>query len=46
MKYSLSKTKYMVVKTDKEKEDGISEQVKARNIQRTKKYKYLGITIN
>ena len=46
MKYSLSKTKYMVVKTGKEKEEDISEQVKAGNIQRTKKYKYLGITIN
>ena len=35
----------MVAKTSKEKED-VSEQVKAGNIQRTKKYKYLGITIN
>ena len=43
MKYSLSKTKYMVVKTDKVEEEDISEQVKAGNIQRTKKYKYLGI---
>ena len=31
MTYSLSKTKYMVIKTGKEKED-ISEQVKAGNI--------------
>ena len=46
MKYRLSKTKYMVVKIGKEKEEGISEQVKAENIQRTKKCKYLGITIN
>ena len=51
MKYSLSKTmhdktKYMVAKTAKEKEEDISEQVRAENIQRTKKYKYLGITIN
>ena len=46
MKYSLRKTKYMVVKTGKEKEDNISEQMKAGNIQRTKKYKYLEITIN
>ena len=29
----------MVVKTDKEKEEVISEQVKAKNIQRTKKNK-------
>ena len=46
MKYSLSKTKYMVVKTDKVEEEDISEQVKAGNIQRTKKYKYLGNTTN
>ena len=45
MIYSLSKTKYIVVKTGKEKEEDISERVKAENIQRTKKYKYLGITI-
>ena len=45
MKYSLSKSKYMVVRTSKEKED-ISEQLKAGKIQKTKKYKYLGITIN
>ena len=46
MKYSLSKTKNIVVKNGKEKEEDISEQVKAGNIWRTKKYKYLGITIN
>ena len=45
-KYSLSKAKYIVIKTGKEKEEDISEQVKAENIQRTMKYKYLGITIN
>ena len=37
MIYSLSKTKYIVVKTGKEKEEDISERVKAENIQRTKK---------
>ena len=46
IKYSLNKTEYMVVKTGKEKEEDISEQVKEWNIQRTKKYKYLGIKIN
>ena len=46
MKCSLSKTKYLVVNTGKEKEEDILEQVKAGNIQRTKKYKYLGITMN
>ena len=39
IKYSLSKTKYMVVKTGKEKKEDVSEQVKAENIQRTKKSK-------
>ena len=37
MKYSLSKTKYMVVTTGSEKEEEISLQVKPGNIQRTKK---------
>ena len=46
MKYGLSKSKYMVVRTSKEKEEDISEQLKAGKIQKTKKYKYLGITIN
>ena len=40
MKYSLCKTKYMVVRTGKEKREDISEQVKAEKIQKTKKYKY------
>ena len=34
------------MKTGKEKEECTSEQVKAENIHRTKKYKHLGITIN
>ena len=38
MQYSLSKTQYMIVKTGKEKEKYILEQLKAGNIQRTKKY--------
>ena len=46
MKYNLSKTKNMVVKTGKEKEEDISEQVKVGNIPGTKKCKYLGTTIN
>ena len=36
----------MVVRAGKVKEEDISEQVKAGKIQRTKKYNYLGITIN
>ena len=43
IKYSLSK---MVVKTGKEREEDISEQVKAGKVQGNKKYKYLEITIN
>ena len=46
MKHCLSKAKYMVVRIGKEKEENVSEQVKAGNIQTTKKCKYLGITIN
>ena len=46
MKHCLSKTKYMVVRIGKEKEENVSEQVKAGNIQTAKKCKYLGITIN
>ena len=42
IKYNGSKTKHMIVKTGKEKEKDISEQM----IARTKKYKYIGITIN
>ena len=42
MTYSLSKTNYMVVK----KRKNISGRVKVGKIQRTKKLKYLGITIN
>ena len=45
-KYSLSKTKNLVATTEKEKKENILEQVKAGNIQRTQKYKYLGITVN
>ena len=32
MKYSLSKTKYMIVKAGKKQEEDISAQVKSRNI--------------
>ena len=46
MKHSLNKMKYMILKKSKEKEEEISEQVKVGNIQKTNKYKYLGITIN
>ena len=39
IKNSLIKTKYIVVKTDKEKEEDILGQVKGVSIQRTKNYK-------
>ena len=45
-KKSLNKTKYMVIKAAKKKRRCASEQVKTENIQRTNKYKHLGITIN
>ena len=40
------KTKHTVIQTGKKKEECTSEQVKAENIHKTKKYKYLGISIN
>ena len=42
----LKQNKELVATTDKEKKENILEQVKAGNIQRTKKYKYLGIKVN
>ena len=47
MKYIINKTKYMTVTTAKEKKKyQISEQVKAENIPRTIKYRYLRIHNN
>ena len=46
VKYSLKKTKYMVTNTGNEKQEDVSEQVRAGSIQRTEKYRYLEITIN
>ena len=43
--FGLKKTKYMIVKTEREEEE-INEAVKAGRIQRTDKCKYLGITIS
>ena len=37
------KTKYMIVKT--RREEAINEKIKAKRIERTDKYKYLGITV-
>ena len=44
MRYGLKKTKYMMVKTGKEKEEIVQEKVKS--VQKTEAYHYLGITIN
>ena len=46
MKYGLKKTRYMIMKTGNEKEEIIEEKVKAGKVQRTDKYKYLGIEMN
>ena len=40
------KTKYMVTNTGNEKQEDVSEQVRAGSIQRTEKHRYLEITIN
>ena len=44
--FGLKKTKYMIVKTGREKEEEINETVKAGRMQRTDKCKYLGMTIS
>ena len=48
MRYGLNKTKYMTVKTGKEREreEIVQEKVKAGAVQKTEAYHYLGITIN
>ena len=45
MRYML-KTKYMMVKTGKEREEIVQEKVKSGAVQKTETYHYLGITIN
>ena len=46
IRYGLKKTKYMMVKTGKEREEIVQEKVKSGAVQKTKTYHYLGITIN
>ena len=46
MRYGLKKTKYMIVKTGKEREVIVQEKVKLGVVQKTETYHYLGITIN
>lgn len=44
--YGLKKTKYMVMKTGKEKEEIIDEEVNSGKVSRTVEYKYVGFHIN
>ena len=46
MRYGPKKTKYMMVKTGKEREEIVQEKVKSGAVQKTETYHYLGITIN
>ena len=46
MRYGLKNTKYMMVKTGKEREEIVQEKVKSGAVQKTETYHYLGITIN
>ena len=45
-RYGLQKTKYMMVKLGKEREEIIQEKVKSGAVQKTEMYHYLGITVN
>ena len=44
--YSLKKTKYMIVKTGHESNKEITEEGRARRMQRTMTQKYFGINVN
>ena len=44
--FGLKKTKHMTVKTGPEQEEEINKTVKAGRIQRTDKWKYLGMTVS
>ena len=46
IRYGPKKTKYMMVKTGKEREEIVQEKVKSGAVQKTETYHYLGITIN
>ena len=45
MRYGLQKTKNMMVKTGKQREEIVQENVKSREVHKTETYHYLGITI-
>ena len=44
--YGLKKTKYLVMKTGKEEEEEIDEEVNMGKVSRTKEYKYVGFHLN
>ena len=46
IRYGPKKTKYMMVKTGKEREEIVQENVKSGEVCKTETYHYLGITIN
>ena len=46
MTYGLKKTKYLIVKTGKEIEEIVQENVQSGEVCKTETYHYLGITIN
>ena len=46
MRYGLKETKNIMVKTEKEREEIVQENVKSGTVRKTETYHYLGITIN
>ena len=44
--YGMEKTRYMVIKTGKGKEEEVDEEVKKGKVQKIDKYKYMGIMVN
>ena len=46
MRYGLKKTKYMMLKTGKDREEIVQEKAKSAKVQKNETYHYLGITIN
>jgi hypothetical protein len=44
--YGLKKTKYMVMKTGREKEESIEEKVKEGKVEKAEEYKYVGLMLS
>ena len=44
--YGLKKSKYMTIKTGPEVDKAITDKVEAGTIERTSRYRYLGILVN